>query len=136
MFKFLEKIGLPIPTKLEIILFACLVVSILLNVAQYKKIQDKNEIIKSKDVELSVQNTTIKTLQSETQKAIDKINLMNDRLAQTESDYQQELNKLIEDMGKCKSNIPESELEDKAQKAFQSVLDGLANSTVKKRKEK
>lgn len=136
MFKFLEKVGLPIPTKLEIILFACLVASILLNVAQYKKIQDKNEIIKSKDVELSVQNTTIKTLQSETQKAIDKINLMNDRLAQTESDYQQELNKLIEDMGKCKSNIPESELEDKAQKAFQSVLDGLANSTVKKRKEK
>lgn len=133
MFTILEKCGLPIPSKLTIILCVALLLSILLNLSQCKKINDKDEIIKGKEVEISVQNSTIKTLQTETQKSIDKINAMNDRLAKAESDYQIELDKLISEMGKCKSDEPASEIEESAQKSFQSVIDGLANSTVKKR---
>lgn len=133
MFKFLEKLGLPVPSKLEIILFVLLLCSVIGLRYQWTQLQDKDEIIKGKEVEISVQATTIETLRTETLKAVDKINAMNDRLAKTESEYQQELNKLISEIGSCKSNTPESELEEKAQKSFQSVLDGLANSTVKKR---
>ena len=69
MFTILEKLGLPIPSKLTIILCVALLLSILLNLSQCKKINDKDEIIKGKEVEISVQNSTIKTLQTETQKS-------------------------------------------------------------------
>lgn len=133
MLTVLSKLGLPVPSKLTVGLICVIVCLLSLNILQYNKLKDKDEIIKGKDVELSVQTTTINTLRTETQKSIEKINAMNDRLAATESEYQSELNKLISEMGKCKSDQPASELEDKAQKSFQSVLDGLANSTVKKR---
>lgn len=133
MFKFLENLGLPVPSKLEIILFVLLLLSVIGLRYQWNQLQDKDEIIKGKEVEISVQATTIETLRTETLKSVDKINAMNDMLSKTESEYQQELNKLISEIGSCKSNAPVSELEEKAQKSFQGVLDGLANSTVKKR---
>lgn len=126
-----SQLNLPIPSKTTIILSSALIVSIFINTLLYKRLKDKSEIINSKNVEISVQNKTISTLQTKTSESIKKIESMNDTLNNLETDYQTEINKLLKQIGTCTSNEPSSELESKAQKDFQEIIDNLAKSTKK-----
>lgn len=136
MFTILEKLGLPIPSKLTIILCVALLLSILLNLSQCKKINDKEEIIKGKEVAISVQNATISKLQKETNKSIQKIEEMNKRLSLSESEYQKEVNKLLMSIEDCSPSAPLSEIEKREQETLSIILNKLAKSTRFKEEKK
>ena len=132
----LNEIDLPIPSKLTFLLSSFLLVSILLNVAQCKKINDKEEIIKGKEVAISVQNATISKLQEETNKSIQKIEEMNKSLSLSESEYQKEVNKLLMSIEGCSSSTPLSEIEKREQETLSIILNKLAKSTRFKEEKK
>ena len=129
----LSKLGLQVPSKFDIAVVIVLFLSLFGNYLQWKTIQNKNAVIEAKDSEISTQHSTIDLLRNSITKTALKINEMNEALAKTEKDYQTELNKLINDLGQCRSNEPETELEAKAQQSFQEIINNLANSTVKKK---
>ena len=51
-------------------------ISIFLNIHQYKHLKDKNDIIKGKDVQINVQSETINSLQESMKEASKKIELL------------------------------------------------------------
>lgn len=133
MLNFIKELGLPIPSKLELILIAIIIVSITGNWCLYKKLKDKNEIIKGKEVQISVQAETIESLQKSAKDASRRIDLLNQAFNDTEKEYQDEVNKLLASVSNCKTSTPSSEIEAQAQSAFKKVLDDLADSTKKVR---
>lgn len=133
MIKLFEKLKLPVPSKKDIIFVSTILVLMLVCWKQYNVISDKEDIIESKNVEISVQKKTISELDKSYKESSEKIKNMNNKLNLTEEKYQDQLNKLMSAAGNCKSTLNPSEIEVQAQKDFQEIIDDLAYSTKKGR---
>lgn len=133
MFDIFAKLGLPIPSKKDIIFVIIIVVLALICWKQHCVISDKNEIIDGKNTEISVQKKTISELDKSYKESSEKINQMNAKLNVVENTYQAKLNEILLTAGKCKSDLNPSEIEKKARVDFQKIIDDLAHSTKKER---
>ena len=133
MFDIFAKLGLPIPSKKDIIFVTIIVVLALICWKQHCVISDKNEIIDGKNTEISVQKKTISELDKSYKESSEKINQMNAKLNVVENTYQAKLNEILLTAGKCKSDLNPSEIEEKARVDFQKIIDDLAHSTKKER---
>ena len=133
MFDIFAKLGLPIPSKKDIIFVTIIVVLALICWKQHCVISDKNEIIDGKNTEISVQKKTISELDKSYKESSEKINQMNSKLNVVENTYQAKLNEILVTAGKCKSDLNPSKIEKKARVDFQKIIDDLAHSTKKER---
>ena len=150
----LNEIDLPIPSKLTLLLSSFLLVSPFDEILPQETIdrnklvtrtdafnfvhwpKNEEEIIKGKEVAISVQNATISKLQEETNKSIQKIEEMNKSLSLSESEYQKEVNKLLMSIEGCSSSTPLSEIEKREQETLSIILNKLAKSTRFKEEKK
>lgn len=133
MENFLKKLNLPIPSKLDVIFVITIIILSVICWKQHNIISDKEEIIKSKNTEIIVQQKTISELDKSYKESSEKILSMNSRINTTEKQYQENLNKILSEIGNCKLDENPTEFEIKVRKDFQEILNNLAYSTKKRR---
>ena len=129
-----------VPTKKDLIIFGIFLLLFVCIFVEYRIIKSKDdtitsqsELIKAKELELSIQKATIETLDKNYKESIEKIKDSNDKMNKIEKEYQSKLDDMILNLGNCKTDIPSDQLTEKNRIEFQNLLNDLSKSTVLKR---
>lgn len=129
-----------VPTKKDIIILGVFLLLFVCIFVEYRIIKSKNdtitsqsELIKARELELSIQKTTIETLDKSYKESIEKIKTSNNKMNEIEKEYQSKLDNMILNLGNCKTDIPSDKLTEKTRIEFQNLLNDLSKSTVLKR---
>ncbi len=129
-----------VPTKKDLIIFGIFLLLFICIFVEYRIIKSKDdtitsqfELIKAKELELSIQKSTIETLDKSYKESIEKIKVSNDKMNKIEKEYQSKLDNMILNLGNCRTDIPSDQLTEKTRIEFQNLLNDLSKSTVLKR---
>lgn len=129
-----------VPSKKDLIIFGIFLLLFVCIFVEYRIIKSKDdtitsqsELIKAKELELSIQKSTIETLDKSYKESIEKIKVSNDKMNEIEKEYQSKLDNMILNLGNCRTDIPSDQLTEKTRIEFQNLLNDLSKSTVLKR---